>query len=266
MLVNRLWTVAHRQWRSTLFLALVLLFTGVAGWSMTCDTEQTIIASRAGPGHVYLALGDSLAVGLTVQHPDEAYVMRIVQALQHHQPIEVRNIAVPGETTVSMLQRQLPQALAIIHMERAGGRRVSPITIDIGGNDAIAAKRDAAADWQQAIAMIEANIAKILDALIVATTTSAEQRSADIVIMTYYNPFPGDETDTDDFTYWNAQLNSAIKRVAHNRSVAVADIASPFAGDNVYRYTNIATGDIHANTEGHALIAEAFLEALGYDE
>jgi hypothetical protein len=46
--------------------------------------------------------------------------------------------------------------------------------------------------------------------------------------------------------------------------VAVANVEQAFAGGNVYRYTYIAAGDVHANSDGHAVIAEQFVRALGY--
>jgi lysophospholipase L1-like esterase len=218
----------------------------------------------AGAGDVYLALGDSLAAGFTVSQPQDAYVARIAAELRQTQPIEVRNFAVPGETSASLLRRQLPQALQFIKEQRAAGKRVSPITLDIGGNDGRAVERASAAERQQTIAAIEANIGSALDQLIAATSSRLGQRSADIAIMTYYNPYPGDASDPAALAYWSAQLNAAIERAAQSRGVAVADVASAFAGGNVYRYTYIATGDIHANSEGHALIAERFIAALRY--
>jgi lysophospholipase L1-like esterase len=220
--------------------------------------------ARVGAGDVYLALGDSLAAGFTVGAAEEAYVARIAAALREREPIEVRNVAVPGETSASILRRQLPAALDIIAAEQAAGRRVSPITIDIGGNDALAAERMPNAERARAIAQVEANIATLLDELIAATIVDGE-RTADIAIMTYYNPYPGDELDEDAPAFWSARLNEAIPRVAEARGVIVADIRDAFAGGNVYRYTYIAAGDVHANTDGHRLIAEHFIEALGYD-
>lgn len=217
-----------------------------------------------GPGDVYVALGDSLAAGFTVSQPQDAYVAQIAAELRRTQPLEVRNFAVPGETSASLLRRQLPQALQFIQEQRAGGKRVSPITLDIGGNDGRAVERASDAERRQMIAAIEANIGSTLDQLIAATSTRSGERTADIAIMTYYNPYPGDTNDPATLAYWSAQLNAAIERAAQSRGVAVADVAGAFSGGNVYRYTYIATGDIHANSEGHALIAERFIAALRY--
>lgn len=244
----------------------VLLFAAAGGWYATRAQPQAAQESRepTGAGDVYLALGDSLAAGFTVSRPEEAYVARIGAALQQAQPIIIRNIGVPGETSDSILRVQLPRAMEIIRDERAAGRRVSPITIDIGGNDALAVERAPNDVRQGTIARVERNVATLLDQLIAATTQDG-QRTADIAIMTYYNPYPGDETDPDAAAYWGVRLNEAITRVAASRGVAVADISGAFAGGNVYRYTYIAAGDVHANADGHALIAQHFLAALRYD-
>lgn len=247
-------------------LLIVMLFIAVGGWYVTRARPHSPFESAgpAGPGDVYLALGDSLAAGFTVGQPEEAYVARIGAALRRQQPIAIRNVAVPGETSASILRAQLPRALRIIEKERAAGRRVSPITIDIGGNDALAVERAPNDARAATIIRVERNIALLLDQLIAATTQDGK-RTADIAIMTYYNPFPGDETDPASAAYWSARLNDAIMRVAAERGVAVADIRAAFAGGNVYRYTYVAAGDVHANADGHALIAEHFLRALGYE-
>lgn len=252
------------------FLLIVLVAAaGIAFYArqwVSGASAQAQPYSPTGPGDVYVALGDSLAAGFTVSQPQDAYVARIAATLRQTQPIEVRNFAVPGETSASMLRRQLPQALEFIQEQRAAGKRVSPITIDIGGNDARSVQQASAAERQQAIEAIEANIGSALDQLIAATSSRLGQRSADIAIMTYYNPYPGDANDPAALAYWSAQLNTAIERAATARGVAVADVASAFAGGNVYRYTYITTGDIHANSEGHALIAERFMAALAYGQ
>ncbi|HEY0602709.1 MAG TPA: SGNH/GDSL hydrolase family protein [Herpetosiphonaceae bacterium] len=244
------------------FIVLIVLLGG--GWYWT-QTTAARTYSPTGPGDVYLALGDSLAAGFIVDQPEDAYVARIAAELQQQRAIEVRNLAIPGETSGSFLRRQLPQALAFIREQRAAGKRVSPITLDIGGNDARAVESASNEERRRAIATIEANIGSALDQLIDATSTRLGQHAADIAIMTYYNPYPGDPTDEDSPAYWSAQLNAAIIRVASERGVAVAHVEEPFAGGNVYRYTYIAAGDIHANSDGHRLIAEQFVQALGYE-
>ena len=46
--------------------------------------------------------------------------------------------------------------------------------------------------------------------------------------------------------------------------MAVADVYPAFAGGRFYTHTYILFGDVHANAQGHALMADIFLQALGY--
>jgi lysophospholipase L1-like esterase len=253
--------------RIMLFLALLIICIGSGAWYLTQTTQQVTQPQAYAPlgqGDVYVALGDSLAAGFIVNQPADAYVAQIATALRGVAPVEVRNFAVPGETSASFLRRQVPSAVKYIQEQRDAGKRVSPITLDIGGNDARAAERGTIEQRQQTIAAIEANIGTALDQLLAATKDNNGQRTADIAIMTYYNPFPGDPTDQRSPAYWSNKLNEAITRSASTRGVAVADVAGAFEGGKVYRYTYIASGDIHANSDGHRLIAERFLAALGY--
>jgi len=238
------------------------------GWYWSARSNATAAAqpyTPTGPGDIYVALGDSLAAGFIVSDRQAAYVAQITQALQQqNDAITVRNFGVPGETSASMLRRQLPQAIQFIETQRAAGKRVSPITLDIGGNDGNAVARASDETRRRALAAIEANIDTALAQLVEATTENGE-RTSDIAIMTYYNPFPGDVADQTTQAYWADQLNQVIEQVAERHGVAVADVATPFANGNVYRYTYLASGDVHANDAGHAIIAQQFLEALEYE-
>jgi lysophospholipase L1-like esterase len=252
-----------RRFLLPFLVLLILISTGGWYWARTRAADRSY--TPTGPGDVYVALGDSLAAGFTVSQPEDAYVARIAAALRQQQPIDVRNFAIPGETSASLLRRQLPEALTYIQQQRAAGKRVSPITLDIGGNDAQAVQAASNDVRRETIATIEANIGTALDQLIAATSTRLGEPTADIAIMTYYNPFPGDAADQTSLAYWSTQLNAAIMRAAQSRGVAVADVAGPFGGGNVYRYTYIAAGDVHANSAGHGVIAQQFLQALKYE-
>lgn len=245
-------------------MSAALITTGGWYWTTRSTTAAVQPYTETGPGDVYVALGDSLAAGFIVSDPHMAYVARITQALQQKNPaLTVRNFAVPGETSSSMLRRQLPQAIAFIKAQQAAGKRVSPFTLDIGGNDGQAVAQASNEVRQRTIASIETNIDTALAQLVDATTDNGK-RTADIAVMTYYNPFLGDVSDQTTNAYWGDQLNQAIKRAAARHGVAVADVATPFAGGNVYRYTYLASGDVHANNDGHEVIAEQFLKALEY--
>jgi lysophospholipase L1-like esterase len=82
--------------------------------------------------------------------------------------------------------------------------------------------------------------------------------------MAYYNPYGGDGQQFNSEAYWVERLNAAIGEEAARRGVAVADAFTPFGGGRAYTYTNIVLGDVHANAQGHAAMAEAFWAALRY--
>ena len=108
------------------------------------------------------------------------------------------------------------------------------------------------------------NLGRALDELLAATRDRSGRRTADLVVMNYYNPYGGDPADETSAAYWTARLNLAIANAAAARAVPVADVATAFGGGRVYRYTYMTTGDIHANADGHRVIAQQFWQALKY--
>jgi lysophospholipase L1-like esterase len=241
-------------------LALLLVVGLVALASQQPGAASAPAYTPVGPGEVYLALGDSLAWGALLEDPaTQSYPALLHARLSATVPIELVNLAVPGETSGSFLRRQLPQALARIERERAGGRRVSPITLDIGGNDLQYVAAGTPAERAAAIADVGQNLEVILDELRRATGGDA-----DIAVMTYYNPYGGDPTIAESEAYWVTQLNAVIRAAAAERGMAVADTYAPFDGGNAYSYTHILIGDIHATRQGHQVIATQFWQALEY--
>jgi lysophospholipase L1-like esterase len=236
-------------------LALALALAGAA-WGV----RQPAAAEPEGPGDIYLALGDSLAWGASLDDPAaQSYPALLHAAMAAEGPIELANLAFPGETSGSFVARQLPRALELIAAARREGRRVSPITLDIGGNDLRNVERASPDEREAAVAVARANIASALDAL-----RAAAGPGADLAVMTYYNPYGGDASLEGGDAYWVERLNGAIREEATRRGVAVADVYPAFEGGRSYTHTFILSGDIHANAQGQALIAEIFREALGY--
>jgi len=107
-------------------LGLILAATLWGGWVST---------ARAASGDWYLALGDSLAAGFQSQPSvvGGGYANRLAVHMQTVDPgIQLKDIAIPGETTTSFVGGQLGAAEAFL---RANRGRVPLVTIDIGGND-----------------------------------------------------------------------------------------------------------------------------------
>src|SRR5215468_2049004 len=114
-----------------------------------CSAAPGFAPHRQPPVSYYLALGDSLAVGV---QPDAAgtsvetrsgYADQLYATLRRsHQGLRLVKLGCPGETTATMINgglctysygSQLAAAASFLHAHRA---RVSLVTIDIGANDA----------------------------------------------------------------------------------------------------------------------------------
>lgn len=220
--------------------------------------------SPVGPGDVYLVLGDSLAWGARLQQPETQSYPALLHArlrASASADIELVNLAFPTETSDSFVRRQLLQALDVIARERQAGRRVSPITLDIGGNDLRFSRRAAIEERATMVQTVRQNMVQIFDELQRAT-----EGNADIAVMNYYSPFDGDPDDEQSEAYWVQQLNTAIRTEATQRGIAVADVYTPFRGELVYSFTLALAGDVHPLPEGHEVIAAQFWEALGYGQ
>lgn len=242
-------------------LLSMLLTTGWHLWSERYTASSGYDYAPSGPGELYLALGDSLAWGALLEDPHtQSYPALLHARLAAQTPIELANLSVPGETSESFLRRQLPQAQSLIESARDEGRRVSPVTLNIGGNDLRLVADDPPEARQIVVEEVGQNLAGILDSLQRVT-----RRRADIVVMTYYNPYGGDPDDIAGEAYWVERLNDQIRAAAEQRGVAVADTYMPFGAGRAYTYTNILIGDVHANRQGHLVIADQFWQALEYD-
>jgi lysophospholipase L1-like esterase len=222
--------------------------------------------ARQGIGELYLALGDSLGVGLLSSRPaTHGYVAlfhdRTEQQAGHD--VTLRNLSVSGETATSLIAGgQLQAAQEAIAEAQGNGWRVSPITIDIGGND-LSAVRGADEQAREAgLAAFRANIAQIFDTLVAATTQNGV-RTGDIITMTVYNPYGGDPQIAHSGAWWVARFNTAITEAAAQRGIAVADVYTRFLGHE--RELTWEPLDVHANTRGHRAMAEELWKAAGYD-
>ncbi|HEX5503447.1 MAG TPA: SGNH/GDSL hydrolase family protein, partial [Thermomicrobiales bacterium] len=261
-----------------LLVALVLM-PGAAGaqWAggvalaATPGASPTAVRRAPGPppvgvGQLYLALGDSLGVGLLASLPGErGYVPLLRDLLQRDagRPLLLQNLSVSGETAATMLSgKQLTDALDAIKTARANGWQVSPITLDIGGNDMRALLDKDEAAREAGLATFRANYARILDRLVAATTVNGA-RAGDIVTMTVYNPYGGDPALAHSPAWWVQRFNGVIADEAARRGVRVADVYGPFVGHETdYTYMPL---DFHPNNRGHEAIAGAFWRAMGYD-
>jgi lysophospholipase L1-like esterase len=242
----------------------------------------------AHPQLTYLALGDSLAFGysqakfnsLLPTEPasayDTGYVDDFGKVLGLFEPgVQIVNDGCPGETTESFIKgpcaygelyplhhpysgSQLADALSYLGSHPG---TVTPITLDIGANDALGlieftCKLEAKCVQEQAPALfahVGANLAYILSQL------RAAAPSARIIVLGLYNPFGESITGGDALT---AKLNEVMAADAAGVGARFADPLPLFNPSGALEQptlctlTNICTSlkDIHPTDLGYAVL------------
>jgi lysophospholipase L1-like esterase len=205
------------------------------------------VSSSAEPatGHIYLALGDSLAAGYQPSGVvREGYADQLFQLEQARIPnLRLKNLGCPGETTSSISRArracahpegsQLDQAVAVL----AGGD-VAFVTLQIGSNDTFRCFDFDAGAFDQAC--IDALLPKLTARLtsIVGTLRAADP-DVPIVGSNYIDPLlalwtaPGTSPDgvRAIADVWTA-TNDAIEATYAATGVPVADHASAFSSDD----------------------------------
>jgi lysophospholipase L1-like esterase len=221
-----------------------------------------------GIGDEYLALGDSVAYGVGAPFPEQLGYAGVFYEnyLKLVQPnlISYKNFAVPGETSTSFItptknRSQLERALDELDTAGKAGRRISPITLTIGGNDMLEARGKTTAEKAAALERYDANLQKILEQLVAHTGGKS-----DLIVTTYYNPYAFNTGGEDEETVWVRRFNEVIKKRAAQYQVRVADFFAPVFGQEE-NLTWIGSGDIHPNTPGYVVLAAAIWQATGYD-
>jgi lysophospholipase L1-like esterase len=172
----------------------------------------------ATPGKYYLALGDSLAFGVTAEgvpvdptcaaQPSYGYVCLFFRYLKQQQPdLTLLNLSHPLEDSCEVLNgygpgspctraldapiaAPLPQAIAFL---QAHAGQVNPITVNIGGNDLLPLLPNAAVDPLGTAAQLPkvfSTFSKNLDTLLSQLRTAAGP-STSIIVINQYNPLGG---------------------------------------------------------------------------
>jgi lysophospholipase L1-like esterase len=254
-------------------------------------------AGAVKPQRTYLALGDSLAFGysqarfeeeLPGENPaafDTGYVDDFGRfLLKTQRDTAIVNDGCPGETTDWFIEGPCEYQLAFpLHHPYVGGPTssqlsdalaylnanpgvVSPITLDIGANDALGViegicNKEAACIAAHAPALF-AHIASNLGAILADLRGAAPQ--AKIVVLGLYNPFAGKIAGGDELT---AALNEVMRSDAASVGARFADPLPAFnppgarEQSTICLLTNMCTQpeDIHPTDLGYAVLADLVL-------
>jgi hypothetical protein len=153
-----------------------------------------------------------------------------------------------GESTMAKVMQAIADA-------RGQGLRVSPITIEMGGEEALGLVTQDEATQNEGMALLRDELAFILDELVDAITDAEGRRTGDIVLLSYYNPYP----DVPEVTALSGRLNALIRKMARVRGLGVADIDQAFAGKQATLLNGLVPND-----EGHKVAAAEIWKATGY--
>jgi lysophospholipase L1-like esterase len=274
--------------QAILLSLLLLLVLSVSPASSAVPDGYTPV----GPGDTYLALGDSIPLGAEASANEDGepgYPVQLLEQLRTFSPtlnsglsVDDFVLAEAGETTTTMItstdemSSQLELALDFIQSERDAGRTVGLVTLTIGGNDArstLPFPFGSDEPLTPTLQRIEDNLDIILDSL-----TTALDGEGDLLLMNYYNPYPGLGIPPPDGPELTATLteegNAIIAAAAAKYGIPVAESQAAFVGKEPallyvqYPYqippTSAAAYDFHPRPAGHCVLAAEFYAVSGY--
>jgi lysophospholipase L1-like esterase len=261
----------------------VFLVTVVASISLLIPRSHggAAAATTVGSRAYYLALGDSLAYGYqpsfdwTHGYADDLFA--------HFQPTSkmLVNLSCLGETTTTFISGGCPywfirktlysgsQLSAAMSFIANHPGQVSPVTIDIGGNDILPLVNTStctvASNWTTVLAAFDRNFTFIL-----ASLQHALKGSGDLASMIYYDPYQNVCARNPDILSKVELFDLHIAADSASFGARVANVFGAFGGPTTPN-RNLCTdtwmcsvNDIHATTHGYSVIASAFDAALGY--
>jgi acyl-CoA thioesterase-1 len=256
--------------------------------TMPSPTATVAGSPEAAAAPIYIALGDSLAVGDGASDPSStAYVPQFHQYLRQALGIPdlaLMNLGHGGDTSADLINYgHVAQAVSEIQardFDESPDNDVQVVTLDIGGNDLLdlfltlvitgtcpdletsLAKAECVNGLQDALDGLRENFDQALDEL--------RQADPDLPILTadLYNPFSGSGLAFEDVAEWALEgregspveegLNDIIRSVAGEHGVPVADWYSAFEGKSA---EFISPDQIHANDAGYTAMTDALIVA-----
>lgn len=272
---------------AALAAALVLpACSSTGGQEADRPAAATPPSAGASPGTAvapaHLALGDSVAAGIGAEDPARGgYVAVLADLLSDRAgcagaedgggtgcPVRVRNLAVPGATTGSLLLEQLPDAVEVLRQDDD----VRLVTVTIGGNDVFVPVLRAcaqsprapscAAAVRTAVGQADAGVDRLL-----AELTGAAGAGTTVAVMTYYDPLAACRLaplqplaeQVLEGTAGQDGLNDVLRSRAAEHGAVVVETREALGSPDDF----VGGPDcLHPSTRGHARIARLFADAV----
>lgn len=208
----------------------------------------------------YVALGDSLAVGVTPYHSiDRGYVDFLVDRYKQSQyDIKLDNYGYPGYQTTNIVNELLNPTNPKYGQLRESIKEAELVTIDIGANDLLTHLNNIKQNPSTAPAVLN-TIAQNLH-LILSEIDKINPNSK-VYVMGYYNPFPHlSKQEQAALLPLLDALNQTIEKVASvngDEFVPTAKVIGKY--EKIYVPN---PNDIHLSIEGYRAVAKEFWKAI----
>jgi lysophospholipase L1-like esterase len=198
----------------------------------------------------YLALGDSLAVGIGAVWGygyTRLYYNWLINSVKYKH-LSYCNLGVIGYTSKDLLH-----AVTFNSNYRNAIKSASIITIDIGGNDILKHKHSPH-QLYQALDCYSYNLFKVLNEIY------SLNKNAQIYIMDIYNPYPLEHEMHQIAESWVTEFNAVIWSTLRCREFNISGIAKVYAAykGNESSYTFINRNNVHPNTLGYKIINDCY--------
>ena len=234
----------------------------------------------------YVALGDSIAYGYGLHAADTECYTNLIAAELGISEVNYANYAVNGMTSSGLLN-----ALDKISPGSEAHKRLkdaSLITVSIGSNDLLSklsgvlrtlpdsadaaslAAIEATLTSEQKLAEFDAGVESYRTNLpLIYTRLRTFNRSAQIIMTEFYNPYHGMILGAFDFGALSDEYITRMNVILHDGRVDMDyAIAAIYDAINEPGMTNVdpetSNADPHPNAPGHAAIARAVLSVLDY--
>ncbi len=230
--------------------------------SMTLTIASDGQRVRAATPGIYVALGDSIAVGIGSSLPrsrgNAALVAEWLATLTG-ETVPFANLAVPGETATTFVETGQLQAFRdTVSRSNEAGIPVAAVSVSLGGNELLSLDSTGLIDRQSALDEFNQRYGEALRAIRAEIGTETP-----LVVTTYYDLTGGDTGVRYSDAWWIEQFNAVIRRIAAEQNARIADVANAFQGW-IDEYT-LYPYDVHPSNAGHLTIAQSIWEAMRFD-
>ncbi len=286
----------HADWIGTwprrMLAALCITLVILVGLALL--PSRAYASGPVGVKSYYLALGDSLAFGYEPNLDwSHGYAQQWYSSDLHGKGSgSITNYGCNGEKASTFVNGGCPywylvhnfytgaQLNAAVSFLNKHPSTVSPVSLDIGANDLLPDINSStcvvSATWATDLANVDSLLkGTILPKLTTALTNSSGQRTGDLVMMLYYDPY---QNKCPNSVSYVQELNTHLVADGSSFGVYFADAFTAFGGattpnPNICTYTWMcsSSADIHATGgqsgepgNGYKVISGAFESATGY--